>query len=126
MFEEQQLDPARHNRKAFSCGVPALDRFLQQQAYQTMRRGVSQTFVVVPANTPAEIAGFYALAPVDARLADLQPADAKPLPAYPVPCFRMGAWPAISAGRAGASALCCWAWPCNAASMPSAQSVAMR
>lgn len=90
MFEEQQLDPARHNRKAFSCGVPALDRFLQQQAYQTMRRGVSQTFVVVPANTPAEIAGFYALAPVDARLADLQPADAKPLPAYPVPCFRMG------------------------------------
>jgi hypothetical protein len=25
---EQQLDPARHNRKAFSCGVQALDRFL--------------------------------------------------------------------------------------------------
>ncbi len=90
MFDEQQLDPARHNRKAFSCGVAALDRFLQQQAHQNMRRGVSQTFVLVPANAPAEIAGFYTLAPAEVRLADLQPADARPLPPYPVPCFRMG------------------------------------
>jgi hypothetical protein len=30
VFDEQQLDPAHHNRKAFSCGVAALDRFLQQ------------------------------------------------------------------------------------------------
>jgi len=90
VFEEQQLDPTRHNRKAFCCGVPALDRFLQQQAHQNMRRGVSQTFVLVPADIPAEIAGFYCLAPAEIRLADLQPADAKPLPPYPVPCFRMG------------------------------------
>ena len=90
MFEEQLLDPARHNRKVFSCGEPALDRFLQQQAHQNMRRGVSQTFVLVPADAPAEIAGFYTLAPAEVRLALLQPADAKPLPPYPVPCFRMG------------------------------------
>ena len=80
MFEEQRLDPARHNRKAFSCGVPALDRFLQQHAHQNMRRGVSQTFVLVPAAAPAEIAGFYTLAPAEVTLAGLQPADAKPLP----------------------------------------------
>lgn len=90
MLEEQQLNPTRHNRKAFSSGVPALDRFLQQQAHQNMRRGVSQTFVLVPADTPAEIAGFYTLAPAEVALADLQPADARPLPPYPVPCFRMG------------------------------------
>ena len=90
MFDEQRLDPARHNRKAFSCGVAPLDRFLQQQAHQNMRRGVSQTFVLVPANAPAEIAGFYTLAPAEVPLADLQPSDAKPLPPYPVPCFRMG------------------------------------
>lgn len=90
MFEEQQLDPGRHNRKAFSCGVPALDRYLQQQAHQNMRRGVSQTFVLVPADDHGAIAGFYALAPAEVRLADLQPADAKPLPPYRVPCFRMG------------------------------------
>jgi GNAT superfamily N-acetyltransferase len=90
VFEEQRLDPARHNRKAFSCGVPALDRFLQQHAHQNMRRGVSQTFVLVPADAPAEIAGFYTLAPAEVTLSALQPADAKPLPPYPVPCFRMG------------------------------------
>jgi hypothetical protein len=65
-------------------------QILQQQAHQTMRRGVSQTFVLVPANAPAEIVGFYALAPAEVRLADLQPVDARPLPPYPVPCFRMG------------------------------------
>ncbi len=90
MFEEQQLDPSRHNRKAFCSGVPALDRFLQQQAHQNMRRGVSQTFVMVPAEDPDEIVGFYTLAPAEVKLADLQPADAKPLPPYPVPCFRLG------------------------------------
>ena len=90
MFEEQQLDPIRHNRKAFSCGEPALDRFLKQQAHQNMRRGVSQTFVLVPPDAPAEIAGFYTLAPAEVTLADLQPGDAKPLPPYPVPCFRIG------------------------------------
>ena len=90
MFEEQQLDPTRHNRKAFRSGVPALDRFLQQQAHQNMRRGVSQTLVLVPAEAPDQIAGFYTLAPAEVRLADLQPADAKPLPPYPVPCFRLG------------------------------------
>ena len=90
MFEEQQLDPTLHNRKAFCCGEPALDRFLKQQAHQNMRRGVSQTFVLVPAEAPGQIAGFYTLAPAEINLADLQPGDAKPLPPYPVPCFRMG------------------------------------
>jgi len=90
VLEEQQLDPTRHNRKAFSCGVAALDRFLQQQAHQNMRRGVSQTFVLVPADAPEQIAGFYTLAPAEVALADLQTADARPLPPYPVPCFRMG------------------------------------
>ncbi len=90
MFEEQLLDPSRHNRKAFCCGVPALDRFVQQQAHQNRRRGVSQTFVLVSADAPGEIAGFYTLAPAEIRLADLQPADARPLPPYPVTCFRMG------------------------------------
>jgi GNAT superfamily N-acetyltransferase len=90
VFEEQLLNPSRHNRKAFCSGVPALDRFLQQQAHQNMCRGVSQTFVLVPVDAPGVIAGFYTLAPAEIRLANLQPADSKPLPPYPVPCFRMG------------------------------------
>lgn len=90
MFEEQRLDPTRHDRKGFSSGVAALDRFLQQHAHQAMRRGVSQTFVLVPADNPHTIAGFYTLAPAEVSLSDLQVADARPLPPYAVPCFRMG------------------------------------
>ena len=90
MFEEQRLDPKRHDRKGFSCGVEALDRFLQQHAHQAMRRGVSQTFVLVSADNTAAIAGFYTLAPAEVSLTDLQIGDARPLPPYPVPCFRMG------------------------------------
>jgi GNAT superfamily N-acetyltransferase len=90
VLEEQQLDPTRHNRKAFCCGVADLDRFLQQQAHQNMRGGVSQTFVLVSTDAPEEIAGFYTLAPAVVALAELQPADARPLPPYPVPCFRIG------------------------------------
>ena len=90
MFEEQRLDPRRHDRKGFSCGVEALDRFLQQHAHQAMRRGVSQTFVLVPADDTSAIAGLYTLAPAEVSLADLQIGDARPLPPYPVPCFRMG------------------------------------
>jgi GNAT superfamily N-acetyltransferase len=63
---------------------------LKQQAHQNMRRGVSRTFVLVPAEASAEIAGFYTLALAEVSLANLQPGDAKPLPPYPVPCFRMG------------------------------------
>lgn len=40
VFEEQQLAPMRHDRKAFSCGEEALDRFLRQQAHRNMRRAL--------------------------------------------------------------------------------------
>lgn len=80
MFEELHLDPTRYKRKCFRCGEPAPDRFLNQHAHQNMPRGVSQTFVLVPGDTPAEIAGYYTLALAEICLADLQPCDAKPLP----------------------------------------------
>ena len=90
MFEEQLLDPKRHDSSAFGCGEPALDTFLQRHAHQNMRRGISQTWVLVPADQPSSIAGYYSLAPAEVSLANLQPADSRPLPPYPIPCFRMG------------------------------------
>ncbi len=90
MFEEQLLDPKRHDRSAFACGEPALDAFLQRHAHQNMRKGISQTWVLVPQDEPITIAGYYSLAPAEVVLANLQPADARPLPPYPIPCFRMG------------------------------------
>ena len=90
MLEEQRLDPSRHNRKAFRCGVEALDRFLSQQAGQNRRRGFGETFVLVEASDPDKILGYYTLAPAQVERVALQPDDAAPLPPYPVPCFRMG------------------------------------
>ena len=90
MLEEQRLDPGRHNRKAFRCGVEALDRFLDQQAGQNRRRGFGETFVLVNGADPARILGYYTLAPAQVERVALQPDDAAPLPPYPVPCFRMG------------------------------------
>ncbi|MEA5442762.1 hypothetical protein [Cyanobium gracile] len=90
MFDEQLLEPKRHNRSAFACGEPMLDTFLQRNAHQNMRRGISQTWVLVPAAQPSTIAGYYSLAPAQVGLSNFQPADARPLPPYPIPCFRMG------------------------------------
>ncbi len=90
MFEEQLLDPKRHDRSGFACGEPALNAFLQRHAHQNMRKGISQTWVLVPQDEPITIAGYYCLAPAEVDLANLQPADARPLPPYPIPCFRMG------------------------------------
>ena len=89
VLEELLLDPKRHDRSAFACGEPALDAFLQRHAHQNMRKGISQTWVLVSPDKPSTIAGYYCLAPAEVVLANLQPADARPLPPYPIPCFRM-------------------------------------
>jgi len=90
VLEELLLDPKRHDRSAFACGESALDAFLQRHAHQNMRKGISQTWVLVSPDKPSTIAGYYCLAPAEVVLANLQPADARPLPPYPIPCFRMG------------------------------------
>ena len=90
VLEELLLDPKRHDRSAFACGESALDACLQRHAHQNMRKGISQTWVLVSPDKPSTIAGYYCLAPAEVVLANLQPADARPLPPYPIPCFRMG------------------------------------
>jgi GNAT superfamily N-acetyltransferase len=90
VLEEQRLDPRRHNRQAFRCGVEALDRFLAQQAGQNRRKGFGETFVVVNEADPSRILGYSTLSPAQGVRAFLQAEDAAPLPPYPVPCFRIG------------------------------------
>lgn len=65
MFDEQLLDPKRHDRSAFACGEPALAAFLQRHAHQNMRKGISQTWVLLPLDQPSMIAGYYCLAPAE-------------------------------------------------------------
>jgi ribosomal protein S18 acetylase RimI-like enzyme len=74
---------AEHDRLDFHCGVDALDRYLQTQAGQDMRRHVSNCFIASPTNANA-IAGYYTFASASVPVTDLPEAEAKRLPRYPV------------------------------------------
>jgi GNAT superfamily N-acetyltransferase len=87
-FKVEPLGP-RHNRDVFSCGVPALDRYLKKQASQDVRKHVAATFVITPDG--ATIAGFYSLSSSAVWLADLPEEFGKKLPRYPsVPATLLG------------------------------------
>jgi GNAT superfamily N-acetyltransferase len=88
---EFKIEPLglRHNRDAFSCGVPALDRYLKKQASQDVSKYVAATFVITPDG--ATIAGFYSLSSHSVSLADLPEEIGKKLPRYPeVPATLLG------------------------------------
>lgn len=90
MFEEGVLDPERHDRAGFACGVPELDEYLQRFAHQHRSRGVSTTYVLVKPAQPQLILGYYTLSAAQIDIAQLADVDRRKLPRYPVPCFRMG------------------------------------
>jgi GNAT superfamily N-acetyltransferase len=79
-----------HNRTTFCSGVEALDRYLQQQATQDLRKHVAATFVLLEAGDPT-VLGFYTLSATSVRLRDLPEDTAKKLPRYPlVPAILLG------------------------------------
>jgi GNAT superfamily N-acetyltransferase len=84
------LDGRRHDRTGFTCGVPALDVYLRQQAGQHLRDGIATTHVLVDSGQPARILGYCSLAAAQLHIDELQPGDRKRLPAYPVPALRVG------------------------------------
>ncbi len=90
MLEEQALNPTRHDRAGFVCGVPALDAYLAQLAVQHIRKGVSTVYVLVDTDLPNLILGYYTLSAAELDGTQLGAADRKKLPRCPVPCFRMG------------------------------------
>lgn len=78
-----------HNRTAFSCGVEALDRYLQKQAGQDVRKHVAAVFVLTPDGVT--VAGFYTLSAHVISLRHLPDSIAKELPRYPnIPATLLG------------------------------------
>lgn len=71
----------KHNRVAFSCGVEALDRYLQRQAGQDVTKHLTAAFIITPDGEA--IAGFYTLSAHVLNLGDLPDNVAKKLPRYP-------------------------------------------
>lgn len=72
---------ATHDRLGFSCGVPALDRYLREQAGQDARRRVAAPFVAT--TDGVRVIGFYTLSATSIELSDIPPAQARKLPRYP-------------------------------------------
>jgi GNAT superfamily N-acetyltransferase len=80
---EYKFEPlADHDRSAFHCGVPELDRYLHLQASQDMRRKVAAPFVMV--DRLRKIVGYYTLSAYAIQMNDVPPDLAKKLPKYPL------------------------------------------
>lgn len=81
---------SQHDRRGFSCGSEALDRYFERQVTQDIRRHVTHCFVAVQTGTLI-IAGYYTLASASIPTPDLPVAISKKLPRYPlVPAIRVG------------------------------------
>lgn len=70
---------ADHDRAAFSCGVPQLDRFLREQAGQEQRRQTTRCYVLCDGRA---ILGYYTLSAAALARAALPGDVARRLPRY--------------------------------------------
>jgi len=90
--ELKRVEPLapHHERGAFSCGVPSLDRYLLQQARQDVTRRAAAVFVLI-GDSPNEIAGYYTLSATGVPLSEVPEEFGKRLPRYPlVPAILLG------------------------------------
>lgn len=89
---------AGHDRAAFSCGVPELDRYLHSQASQDARRKVAAPFVMI--GQTQEVLGYYTLSSYTVRLPELPPDKSRNLPKFPLlPATLLGRLAISSAHR---------------------------
>jgi len=80
----------KHDRVVFSCGIDALDTYLQKRASQETKKKIATTFVMVEGLTGAVI-GYYTLSATSILLTDLPDETARKLPKYPnVPATLLG------------------------------------
>ncbi|MCW5700404.1 MAG: GNAT family N-acetyltransferase [Rhodospirillales bacterium] len=79
-----------HDRTAFSCGEPRLERYLQRQAGQDIKRRTARVFVAVDEHAPGRVVGFYTLSALSVAAKELPPGVARKLPKHPVPAALIG------------------------------------
>jgi GNAT superfamily N-acetyltransferase len=83
------LDSKVHDRRAFSCGAPELDRYIRDHASQDVTRDVARIFVALQSGAPT-VCGYYSLSAASFQRDDLPADQAKRLPRYPVPAALPG------------------------------------
>ncbi|WP_031431423.1 GNAT family N-acetyltransferase [Methylomicrobium agile] len=69
MKKFELLEPERHDRKSFDCGVPALNLYLQRFANQDQKRGLSRVYVL---SEGRHIIGYYTIS-ADSVVTDALP-----------------------------------------------------
>jgi len=89
-FTVEELDPKRHDRAGFECGVEPLNRYLKTLAVQHRAKGIATSFVLVDSAQPTRILGYYSLSAATLAFERLADSDRKGLPAYPIPAVRIG------------------------------------
>ncbi len=69
-----------HDRKAFDCGVAALNEFLQKTALQHRNKGLSSTFVLADEVKPKSILGFFTLSFLEVEITAIPKEYSRQLP----------------------------------------------
>lgn len=77
----EQLD--KHNRANFSCGRDELDRYLQTQASQDIKKNMSVSYVLSEKGSDV-VFGYYSISTIGIFPGDLPDSLIKKLPKYPV------------------------------------------
>ena len=78
-----------HDRTAFDCGEPALNKYLKETARQHIEKGISKTFVCVDTDSPGKVLGYFTLAICEVVTEGLPRKYAKKLPGK-VPAAKLG------------------------------------
>ena len=79
-----------HDKSTFACGKSALDRYLQRQASQDVRRHLAAVFVLTAQPVDAEVIGYYTLTATSVVLSDLPEGRARKVPYPEVPATLVG------------------------------------
>lgn len=88
----EPLDPQKHRREEFDCGVEALNDYLKKRARKEMDAGLAVCFVAVSEDDAGWIAGFYTLSAATILTTALPETVTRKLPRY-------GEFPATLLGR---------------------------
>lgn len=86
-FRVEPLGTA-HDRAGFSCGVPELDSYIEQQAGQDLRRRLAAVFILT--EDGKRIGGFYTLSAHSILASELPAESQKNLPRFPIPVTLLG------------------------------------
>jgi predicted GNAT family N-acyltransferase len=90
-----------HDRAAFTCGVESLDRYLQTQAGQDVRRRANAVFVLADRTRPTQVLGYYTLCATAIAPGDVPDAARKHIPRYPLVSATLIGRLAVSQARHG-------------------------